>query len=103
MGFRAGRQSAKGWSSTRLRGFDEYAPWRVIISIRDGDIFIRDAEGLELPDNAEAQIEAAEFLGDMVKDIATREATPAGYPMSVEVRRADMVVLILGYTFPGAA
>ena len=39
----------------------------------------------------------------MVKDIATREAMPAGYPMSFEVRRADMVVLILGYTVPGAA
>ena len=39
----------------------------------------------------------------MVKDIATREAMPAGYPMSVEVRRADMVVVLLGDTFPGAS
>jgi hypothetical protein len=73
---------------------------RYYFDLRDGDIFIKDAEGLELLDIAEAQIEAAEFLTDMVKDIATREEKLAGYPMSVEVRQANAIVLILGFTFP---
>jgi|EndMetStandDraft_7_1072992.scaffolds.fasta_scaffold188306_3 hypothetical protein len=73
---------------------------RYYFDLRDGDIFIEDAEGLDLLDIAEAQIEAAEFLGDMVKDISMREAKPAGYPMSVEVRQANEIVLVLGFTFP---
>lgn len=73
---------------------------RYYFDLRDGDIFIEDAEGLDLLDIAEAQIEAAEFLGDMVKDISMREAKPAGYPMSVEVRQANEIVLILGFTLP---
>ncbi|MEZ0081491.1 DUF6894 family protein [Bradyrhizobium japonicum] len=73
---------------------------RYYFDLRDGDIFIKDAEGLELLDIAEAQIEAAEFLCDMVKDISMREALLPGYPMSVEVRQADQIVLILGFTFP---
>ena len=73
---------------------------RYYFDLRDGDIFIEDAEGLDLLDIAEAQIEAAEFLGDMVKDISMREAKPAGYPMSVEVRQANEIVLILSFTFP---
>lgn len=73
---------------------------RYYFDLRDGDIFIADAEGLDLLDIAEAQIEAAEFLGDMVKDISMREAKPAGYPMSVEVRQANEIVLILSFTFP---
>jgi hypothetical protein len=66
--------------------------------LRDGNIFIADPEGLDLLDIAEAQIEAAEFLGDMVKAISTREAMPAGYPMSVEVRQEKEIVLIPGFT-----
>jgi hypothetical protein len=44
-------------------------------------------------------MEAAEFLGDMVKDISMWEAILAGYPMSVEVRQENEIVLILGFTF----
>ena len=73
---------------------------RYYFDLRDGDIFIEDAEGLDMVDIAEAQIEAAEFLGDMVKDISMREAKAAGYPMSVEVRQANEIVLILSFTFP---
>jgi hypothetical protein len=73
---------------------------RYYFDFRDGDTFVKDEEGLELLDIAEAQIEAAEFLGDMVKDLAMRPAMPGGgHPMSVEVRQADEVVLILGFTF----
>jgi len=72
---------------------------RYYFDLRDGDIFIKDVEGLELLDVAEAQIEAAEFLGDMVKDISMREAMLPGYPMSVEVRHAEEVIFILGFTF----
>jgi hypothetical protein len=72
---------------------------RYYFDLRDGNIFIADPEGLDLLDIAEAQIEAAEFLGDMVKDISMREALPAGYPMSVEVRQGNEIVLILGFTF----
>jgi hypothetical protein len=71
---------------------------RYYFVLRDGNIFVEDAEGLDLLDIAEAQIEAAEFLGDMVKDISIREAMPAGYPMSVEVRQENEIVLILGFT-----
>jgi hypothetical protein len=35
----------------------------------------------------------------MVKDISMREAMPAGYPMLVEVRQENEIVLILGFTF----
>jgi hypothetical protein len=73
---------------------------RYYFDLRDGDIFVRDADGVEMLDIAEAHIEAAEFLCDMVKDISMREAMPAGYPMSVEVRLANEIVLILGFTFP---
>jgi hypothetical protein len=73
---------------------------RYHFDLRDGDIYIKDTEGLELLDIAEAQIEAAEFLGDMVKDISMREEKPGGHPMSVEVRQDDEIVLVLGFTFP---
>jgi hypothetical protein len=40
---------------------------RYYFDFRNGDTFVKDEEGLELLDIAEAQIEAAEFLGEMVK------------------------------------
>lgn len=72
---------------------------RYYFDLRDGDTFIKDAEGLDLLGIAEAQIEAAEFLGDMLKDISMREEKKAGHPMCVEVRQENEVVLILGFTF----
>lgn len=72
---------------------------RYDFDLRDGDIFIKDSEGLELLNIAKLQTEAAEFLGDMVKDLSMREEKPAGHPMYLEVRQGDEVVLILRLTF----
>ena len=54
----------------------------------DGQAFVRDDEGEELLDVADAQIEAAGTLADMAKDLAMRDANLSGHPMSVEVRDA---------------
>jgi hypothetical protein len=48
--------------------------------LRDGDIFIKDAEDLELLDIAEAQIEAAEFLGDTSKTYRCGKKSPPVIP-----------------------
>jgi hypothetical protein len=74
---------------------------RYYFDLRDGEIFIEDVEGLELLDIEEAQIEAAEFLSDMVKDLSMREAKKSGYPMSVEVRQVNEIHFILGFKFFG--
>lgn len=72
---------------------------RYYFDLRDTEIFIEDAEGLELLDIEEAQIEAAEFLSDMVKDLSMREAKQSGHPMSVEVRQENEILFTLGFKF----
>jgi hypothetical protein len=47
----------------------------------DGEDFVKDEEGMDLPNISCAQIEATESLTDMVKDIATRQSNPLGYPI----------------------
>lgn len=59
---------------------------RYFFDVRDGDAFVRDDEGEELLDIADAQIEAAATLADMAKDLSMRAPAPSGHPMSVEVR-----------------
>jgi hypothetical protein len=65
----------------------------------DGEDFVKDEEGMDLPNISSAQIEAAEFLTDMVKDIATRQSNPLGYPMSIEVRDSEGPLFVLSFTF----
>jgi len=62
---------------------------RYFFDVRDGEGFVKDDEGLELLDIAEAQIEAAETLADMARDLAVRAADPLGHPMAIEVRDGE--------------
>jgi hypothetical protein len=59
---------------------------RYFFDVRDGEGFVKDDEGMELLDIAEAQIEAAETLADKARDLAVRAADPLGHPMAIEVR-----------------
>ena len=54
--------------------------------LRDGDAFVQDNEGTDLIDIVEAQIEAAEYLADAVKELSMRLPGAAGHPMTIEVR-----------------
>ncbi len=75
---------------------------RYYFDVRDGDAFVRDDEGEELVDIADAQIEAAATLADMAKDLSMRTVTPSGHPMSVEVRDAAGPLFQVGFFFPEA-
>jgi hypothetical protein len=65
----------------------------------DGEDFVKDEEGTDLPNISSAQIEATEFLTDMAMDIATRQSNPLGYPMSIEVRDSEGPLFVLSFTF----
>jgi hypothetical protein len=65
----------------------------------DGEDFVKDEEGVDLPNISSAQIEATEFLTDMAMDIATRQSNPLGYPMSIEVRDSEGPLFVLSFTF----
>ena len=52
------------------------------------DAYVSDDEGEELLDVADAQIEAAETLADMTKELSMRAPSPLVKQMSVEVRDA---------------
>ena len=49
---------------------------RYYFDLQEGDTFVGDDEGTELLDIAEAQIEAADFLADMAKDLSRILRTP---------------------------
>jgi hypothetical protein len=65
----------------------------------DGEDVVKDEEGMDLPNISSAQIEATEFLTDMVMDIATRQSNFLGYPMSIEVRDSEGPLFVLSFTF----
>ena len=65
----------------------------------DGEDFVKDEEGMDLPNISSAQIEATEFLTDMAMDIATRQSNPLGYPMSIEVRDSEGPLFVMSFTF----
>jgi len=52
---------------------------RYHFDLRDGDAFVLDEEGTELPDIESAQMEAAEFLSDTVKELTMRRSDPSGH------------------------
>jgi hypothetical protein len=56
-----------------------------------------------LPDIAEAQIEASEFLSDMVKTYFDASGKAGRLCHGGEVLKADKVILISGHTFLDAA
>lgn len=72
---------------------------RFYFDLRDGDAFVADDEGVELLDIANAQIEAAETLSDMTRDLMTREPDAAGHPMSIEVRDSKGPRFLLAFAF----
>lgn len=67
--------------------------------LRDGEVFVKDNEGLDLPDIEAAQIEAAEFLADAITDIWMRPARSTGYSMSMEVRNSKKRLFALSFQF----
>jgi hypothetical protein len=72
---------------------------RYYFDLLDGEDLVKDEEGMDLPNISSAQIEATEFLTDMVADIATRQSNPLGYPMSIEVRDSEGPLFVLSFTF----
>lgn len=67
--------------------------------LRDGEAFVKDKEGLDLPDIEAAQIEASEFLADAITDICMRPARSTGYSMSIEVRNSKKGLFALSFQF----
>jgi hypothetical protein len=67
--------------------------------LRDGDVLVKDDDGVELLDVADAQMEAASFLADMAQDLAMRAPNVRGYPMSVEVRDAEGPLFVISFGF----
>jgi hypothetical protein len=76
---------------------------RYFFDVRDGEGFVKDDEGMELLDIAEAQIEAAETLADKARDLAVRAADPLGHPMAIEVRDGEgRPHFLVGFAFAKA-
>jgi hypothetical protein len=72
---------------------------RYYFDLRDGEAFFDDHEGVDLVDIESAQVEAAEFLADSVKDLCSRESKPLGYSISVEVRNSEGLIFLLSFRF----
>ena len=72
---------------------------RYFFDVRDGDAFVRDDEGEELLDIADAQIEAAGTLTDMAKGLSMRAPNRSGHQISVEVRDGDGALFQARFTF----
>jgi hypothetical protein len=72
---------------------------RYFFDVRDGDAFVRDDEGEELLDIADAQIEAAGTLTDLAKGLSMRAPNRSGHQMSVEVRDGDGALFQARFTF----
>jgi hypothetical protein len=54
---------------------------------------------MDLIDITEAQIEAAEYLADTVKELSMRFPNPAGHPMVIEVRDSKGALFQVGFGF----
>jgi hypothetical protein len=67
--------------------------------LQDGEAFVYDEEGTELPDVESAQIEAAETLAVMVNDLTWRVSEPSGHPLAIEVRDSAGSLFRLGFEF----
>lgn len=76
---------------------------RYYFDLHDGDAFVLDDDGMELPDIADAQMEGADFLADAAKDFSMRSPTPSGHPMYIEVRDKDGPLFRVSFDFLGRA
>ncbi len=72
---------------------------RYYFDLRDGEAFFDDDEGVDLLDVESAQVEAAEFLADSVKDLYSRESNPLGHFMAVKVRSSEGLLFLLSFQF----
>ena len=72
---------------------------RYHFDLQDGAAFVDDEEGTELPDIESAQIEAAESLADVVKDLTWRVSDPSGHFLAIEVRDSGGSLFRLGFEF----
>lgn len=72
---------------------------RYYFDLRDGIAFVRDDEGMDLSDTATAQIEAAENLVDMTKDLAMNGTDRSGRAVFIEVRDSEGPLFLLGFVF----
>ena len=72
---------------------------RYYFDIREGDEFVPDEEGLELPTIRAVQEEAARSLGDVARDAARNHRDGASSPMAIEVRDDKGPVMQLRFTF----
>ena len=73
---------------------------RYYFDMRDGENVTRDDEGLEFPDLAAAQEEAAKALADIARDVVRKSVrAPSGQRMVVEVRDDTGDVMLAKFTF----
>lgn len=72
---------------------------RYYFDLTDGVGTALDEEGLELPDLAAAQDEAAKALADMTRDAVRAHAGGAAQRMLIEVRDEDGPVMHVRFSF----
>ena len=72
---------------------------RYHFDLRDGDAFVLDEEGTELPDIESVQEEAALSLADMARNVERKHAHSVGHRMAIEVRDESGPILKLQFTF----
>ena len=71
---------------------------RYFFDIYDGDDCVADDEGMELPDIASVQDEAAQSLADIARNVSGK-AKPSMGNMSIKVRDVGAAVLQPKYLF----
>ena len=72
---------------------------RYFFDIYDGDDCVADDEGMELPDIASVQDEAAKSLADIARNTVSGKAKPSMGNMSIKVRDVGAAVLQPKYLF----
>jgi hypothetical protein len=72
---------------------------RYYFDIREGDEIIPDEEGIDLPNLAKVQEEAARALVDAVRDASHRSSQGGAQYVAVEVRDKDGAVLQAQFSF----
>jgi hypothetical protein len=72
---------------------------RYYFDIRDGEVLCADEEGMELHDQVAAEIEAANSLADVARDLSPRKARRR---MAIEVRTSAGPVFEAAFIFAHA-
>jgi uncharacterized protein DUF6894 len=73
---------------------------RYYFDIRDGEALYADEEGMELADQTAAEIEAANALGDMAKDLSPLDER---HDVAIEVRTDAGSVFQAAFIYEAAA